>query len=92
MDKQATLPDKDWGTVLEVLAIEAELMDTPEKMYRVTLRLSTAVTAIDKWAAIMAVEDILPDEFQFGEPGNILPFEFDGLTAEKITDEDIGRG
>jgi hypothetical protein len=62
-----------------------------DKMYRVTVSLSTVVSASDKFEAMEAVSDTLPDEFVFGEFGNMLPFEYEGMETENITDEDIGR-
>lgn len=62
------------------------------KIYRVTLTLTTAITAQNKYDAMDSVHDSLPLDFEFGEFGNILPFNFEGLSAEQITDEDIGRG
>jgi hypothetical protein len=67
-----------------------------DKMYEVSVTLTTGVMAssMDEAERIVIETMGLNDNFglEFGEDGQILPFDMVACIANEITDEDIGRG
>ena len=62
------------------------------EMHRVTVCLSVVLSENEIEAAKQSVLETLEfEDYTFGAPGQMLPFQLEGIEAMPITEEDIGR-